>query len=557
MKKIWFPLVVAVLFLTFSTPAFAEIVLDEGFTDTTLVDLMKTTARVDTVSNYVLLPWQSLASSLSMIENGLGYATASKEGIGLYEYDDAAGRVVQNPIYSCSWATDATGVSLRQDNLNVWAITPDSIAYYKFNGAGMSNDPALKVTGLVDVLSVAAFKTKDSALLLQSEGNKAKITLYEAGANLNPSVVFQPDIENPIAISMLNDSPDFRLFTKDSAYYFSYDEAGGTYIEDPARKITGLSDSISGSSDETGNTVLTNTDLGYYMNNDTGGASRVDVLSPGPVSNPVAVSLKPGAYEQVFLDENGNVQWWTYDDAGVRMVRDSRMEISGLNLNKGYAHPRSYYSVALSTANSYDAAYLSVTEDKPDGTSINYYVSSDGGSTYTAITPGSWTAVPRGNSFVVRAVLDTSDPQKTPKLLHVTLEAEEDLVLEGSISPQPAERGRNATISARAVRLTTGEPVTLDSCSVRYPLEAKANGEPALPDGEAPAAAAMGYNAASGYWEHTFTVPEKTVGERWPDDGVYILRITGTDELVQKQADFNFEVRGNIMGRLILRTLSW
>ncbi|MFZ5648136.1 MAG: hypothetical protein ACOY30_11020 [Bacillota bacterium] len=555
LKKLWL-LPVILLLLCLGTPVFAEIVLDEGFTDMTRVDLAKTTARVDTTNNYVLLPSQSLAGSLSMIESGLGYATASKEGIRLYEYDDASGRVKQNPLYSCSWATDATGVSIRQDNLNVWAITPDSIAYYKFNGAGMSNDPALKVTGLVDVLSVTAFKNRDSALVLQDGGNKSRITLYDAGANLNPSVVFQPDIENPVSISMVNDSPDFRLFTKDSVYYFSYDEAGGTYVEDPARKITGLADIISGNSDETGNAVLTHTDLGYYINSDTGGASRVDVLSPGPVSNPIAVSLKPGAYEQVFLDENGNIQWWTYDDAGVRVVRDPNMEITGLILNKGYAHPRSYYSVALSTATSYDAAYLTVLEDKPAGTSISYYVSSDGGSTFTAVTPGSWTVVPGGSSFVVRAVLDTTDPQQTPKVQHVTLEVEEDLVLEGSISPQPAERSRNVTISARAVRLTTGNMVMLDFCSVRYPLETKANGEQALPDGEMPTDATMTFNATSGYWEYTFTVPEKMVDNRWPDDGIYLARINGIKGAVQKQANLSIDISGNIMRRLIIRTLS-
>lgn len=557
LKKLCLSILVYVFILLFSSPALAEIILDEGFLDTARVDLTKTTARVDTENHQVLLPWQSLSSSLSMMENSIGYATASQEGISIYEYDEATGRVEQNPMYSCSWVTDATGVSIRQDNLNVWAITSDSIAYYKFNGSGMTNDPALKVTGLVDVLSVAAFKTRDSSLLLQSEGNKARVTLYEAGPNLNPSVIFQPNIENPVSISMVDNSPDFRLFTKDSVYYFSYDEAGGTYVEDPARRITGLADIISGSSDDTGNAVLTGADLGYYINSDTGGASRVDVLSPGPVTNPVAVSLKPGAYEQVFLDENGNVQWWTYDDAAGRMFRDPSLEISGLTLNRGYARPRSYYSVALSTATSYDAAYLTVTEDKPAGTSISYYVSSDGGSTYTAITPGAWTAIPRGSGFVVRAVLDATDMQETPKILHVSLEVEEDLVLEGNISPQPAERGRNATVSARAVMLTTGDPVTLNSCSAQYPLETKANGDPALPDGEIPTSVAMSYNTASGYWEYTFTVPEKTAAGRWPDDGIYLVRISGVKGVVIKQIDLNFEISGNIMERLILRTLSW
>ncbi|MFZ5632271.1 MAG: hypothetical protein ACOY40_05425 [Bacillota bacterium] len=423
MKKSLFLMALLAVIIISIVPAHAETILDDGFEDTTMVDLTKTTARVDTVNHCVLLPWQSLSSSISTLESGLGYAAASKDGITLYEYDDATGTMAVNPAYSCPWATDATGVSIRQDNLNLWAITSDSIAYYKFNGVGMSNDPALKTTGLVNVLSVAAFKTKDSALLLQNDGNKAKITKYDAGDSLNPALVFTPDITDPVSISMVNDSPDFRLFTKTSGYYFMYDDAGYRYIEDPARRITGLAGVLSASSDDTGSPVLTGNDLGYYINNDTGGASRVDVYSPGPVNNPVAVSLKPGTYEQVFIDESGNVHWWTYDDAANRMVRNAALEISGLNLNRGYAHPRDYYSKVINTTAN-DAVLLTVVEDKPVGTSIQYFVSSDGGANFTPVTPEVWTAVPGGNRFVVRAVLDTADPVQTPKILHISLEVD-------------------------------------------------------------------------------------------------------------------------------------
>lgn len=527
------------------------------FDNTSQVDLTKTTAKVDTVNHWVILPLQSLSSSINMLENTLGYATASKEGIRIYELSDSAGRVVLNPVYSCPWAADATGVSLRQDNLNIWAITPTSVAYYKFNGSGMSDDPALKTTGLLDVLSVAAFKNNDSALLLQNEGNRTRIVRYDAAASLTPSLEFTTSITGPVAISMVNDSPDFMLFTKNSAYYFSYDDAGGTYVEDPARRINGLAGAVSGSSDGTGSSVLTPTDLGYYMNIDTGGAARVAVYSPGPVNSPVAASLRPGTYDQVFLDENGSVQWWTYDDSGGRMVRDPGLEVTGLNLNKGYVHPGSYYSAVLNTAASFDAARLSVTDNVPAGTSIIYSVSSDGGAVFTDVTPGSWTAVPGGNRFVVRAVMDTTNPQLTPKILHVTLEVDEDLVMEGQVIPYPAERGRNAAIRARAVSLSSGAPVLLDSCAVRYPLETKANGDPALPAGQSPTGAPMAYNSGSGHWEYTFTVPDRTVEGRWPDDGVYLVGITGFWGAGRKQIHLNLEVSGHVLRRLIIRTMNW
>ncbi|MFZ5650372.1 MAG: hypothetical protein ACOY4I_05925 [Bacillota bacterium] len=553
------PLIIAtiIVFFIFCTPAFAEVVLDDAFNDTECVDLTRTTARVDTVNHYVLLPWQSLAGAVDVLENGFGYATASGEGIRLYELNDATGKVEINPVYSCPWAAEATGVSIRQDNLNVWAITGDSIAYYRFNGSGMADDPALKVSGLTGVLSVAAFKNSDSALLLQREGNRARVTRYEAGSGLNPALIFQPDIADPVRVSMVNYSPDFVLFSKTAAYYFSYDEAGGTYVEDPARRITGLADVISASSDDVGSSVLTGTDLGYYMNDDSGGAARVEVFSPGPVTGPVAVSLKTGTCEQVLLDENGNVQWWTYDDAAGRMVIDPGLGVSGLNINRGYAHPGNYFSRVITTAVTYDAVRLTVTDDRPAGTSISYSVSTDGGSAFTEISPGTWTAVPRGSRFVLRAVLDTTDPRLTPEIHRVILEADEDLVLEGQVIPYPAERGRNVTISARAVSLSAGARVTLDSCLVTYPLETRADGGPALPGGQLPTEAYMVYNPGSGNWEYTFTVPEKNLDGRWPDNGVYRIRITGIKGTSQKELILNLEINGHILRRLIIRTLSW
>lgn len=542
--------------LVFSNPAFAEVVLDDSFSDTSRVNLSQTTARVDTGNNCVLLPERSLANAVDMLKNSLGYAVASNGGITLYELDDATGTIEANPVFSCPWVTDATGVSLRQDNLNIWAISESSVAYYKYNGSGMSNDPDLKVFGLNNVLSVTAFKNKDSALVLQADGNMTRVTRYDAGGSLNPSLVIEPGFSDPVAVSMVNDSPDFRLFTKDTAYYYSYDDAGGTYVEDPAKRVTGLPDIVSASGDDTGSVILTNSDAGYFMNNDTGGAARVDVLSTGPVSGPVSVSLKTGTYEQAIVDGDGNIQWWSYDDAAGRMVRNTGLEIAGLTLNSGYAHPGAYYSKAMNSSISCNAAYLTVIDDIPADTSVSYYVSSDGGGTYTAIIPGAWTAVPEGTYFVLKAVLDTTDTRVTPKILQVRLECEADFAIKGYVDPQPAERGRNVTISAVAVKLTTGEPVILDWCEVEFPLPAKLDGDSALAPGDTPTSVAMVFNGVSVRREYMFTVPDKAADGFWPDDGVYQARITGFKDGVIKSTDVDLEISGNILRRLVIRTIN-
>lgn len=539
------------------TPVKGETVLDDTFNDTSKVDMALTSAMVDTVNGHVQLPPRPLSNAVAALENTAGYVTASQDGVTLYELDDSTGRVTANSMYSCPWVTDATGVAVRQDNLSIWAITDTSIAYYKFNGAGMSNDPALKASGLVSVLSVAAFKHSDSALVLEKDLNKGKVTRYDAWGTLTSSVVLDTCIDDPIAISMVDTSPDFRLFTKTGAYYFMYDDAGGTYVEDPARRITGLVGVISASADRTGNAVLTADDLSYYINIDPEGASRADAFSPGPVQSPIAVSLRPGSYEQVFLDENGGLHWWAYDDAGDRMVRIPDYEITGLALNAGYVQPKQYFSTGRVAGAGYDAVRLSVVENKPAGTSITYHVSSDGGITYTDVTPGAWRPVPRGSHFVLKANLNTFDSKQTPKIMHVFLEADENMVLEGSIMPNPAERGRGVTVSARAVLLTADAPAALDSCSLRYPLETKVNGDPALTGGEVPTDAAMTYNPASGYWEYTFAVGDKSNDNFWPDDGVYQLLITGVRGGAGKQLVVNLEISGHLLRRLIIRTVSW
>jgi len=544
--------------LSSSQVAYAQTVLDDDFADTNQVDMTKTTALVDTTNHWVQLPVQSLANAIDAMDSGYGYAVATTSGVNLYEKNDATGKVAPNTLYSCPWTTDATGVSLRQDNLNMWVTSPTSIAYYKFTGAGMSNDPALKTTGLVNVYSVAAFKKKDSALLLQADtSNNAVITRYDSGGNLNPSLVFKPNISNPVSISMVNDSPDFRLNTKDTSYYFTYDDAAGNYLEDPSKKVSGLANLVSSRSDDKGNSILTSTDMGYYLNNDSGGATRVDVYSPGAVSNPVSVALKRGSYEQVFLDSNGNVQWWAYNDTTNSMQRDSSLETTVPSLNKGFAHPKDYFSKAQNTGTQYDAAYLTVSDNKPAGASISYYVSTDGGNTFTFITSNTWTAVPKGNNFVVKATLDTSDVSVTPKILHVTLQADEDFQLSGTVNPVPAERGANVTITAIATSLTAGGRVALDQANCVCPTATKLDGSQALPTGQNETQVAMTYDPVNIYYTYTFTVPDITVPGYWPDDSVYLVRIIGIKSGTSKSITIPMEIHGNILRRLIIRTINW
>lgn len=410
-----------ILLFLFPSSSLALTILDESFYDLNMIDTNKTTALVDTVNQWVQLPNSSLTNAISMLGRDTeGFAMAGTNGVSVFERDDATGRIAYNPAFSCPWATTATGVSVREDTLSIWAISPNSLAYYKASAAGTSNDPNLKASGLVDVLSIAAYKKSDKALLLQkTSDNKAKVTLYEAESALNQIKTFQPNISDPVSISMIDDSPDFRLNTNTASYYFFYDDATGNYVEDTSKKLSGLINILSASSDLIGNSILSADSLDYFMNNDIGGASKVTILSPGSVSNPVAAALRPGSFDQALIDANGQVYYWMLDDATNQMVRDNSMEVSGISINKGYSHPAEYWSKILNTATNYNSVILTANSDMPANTIIDWYVSSDGGNTFTQVTPGVISQIEAGKRFVLKAVLDTGDITVTPKILPV------------------------------------------------------------------------------------------------------------------------------------------
>lgn len=551
-KNLRFSLLLILLILViFPCPAWAEQVLTDSFTDTSRVDLTKTTATIDLVEHCVRLPQRSLVNALALQEDSTGYAVATSTGIKMYDYDDATHTINENNAFSSPWAIDATGVSLRQDNLNIWAISESSLAYYKFNGSSMSDDPSLKLSGLRDVLSVAAYKNSDSALILQRDNGTAKITKYTESFNsLVPETVFQTSIIDPIAISIVNDSPDFVLSSKDSLYYFMYDDFAGNYIEDTAKRLALSQIVVSTSSDDSGTVVSTTTDASYYMNDDAGPPKVASVYSVGAINKPVSISLRNGQYEYAYLDEDGKINYYIYDEAAQQMVRDSSMETTGHTMNKGYAHPREYYSKVTSSSKPYDAVMLTVSQSIPANTSINWYVSSNGGTSWVPCYPGAWTAVVAGSQFAVKAILDTTDTGVTPKILAVTLTAEDDIQVIGTINPSPVERGRNLEISAEIIRLTSNETISVDSVEVTVPTENVA-------PGHSPTTGHLTFNSGDGKWHYTFLVPEIIQSGYWPDNGSYHARLVARKGTVQKEVILSFQVQGHILRRLVVRTTSW
>lgn len=417
-------LLLIVFLLALPGPVWAVTVLEDGFNNTLNVDMTKTTAVVDTADSSVRLPSMNIPNAVAMNKYGDGYAVVTKTGIQMYEYNDLTGSVQLNNAFSVPFITDAIGVAIRQDNVNIWAIRQDGVQYVKFNGSAMADDPALKASGIGQVLSVDAWENNDKAVVLLKNGNNAQLKAYNAQTGSLVNELSQNiSIQDPVAVSIVKGTADLRVATKDSIYYLMYDDASGQYVEDTAKKITGLSNIISLSSDDSIHAVTSSLNAQLILDNDTGGGTPVGAYSIGAVSGAYAISLKPGSYDQAIVTASGEVQYWRYDDATGKMVRDSSMEKTGLQLMGGYIAPKEYWSKVFSTAEDYEEVRLTVTQDVPANTSITYWVSTNGGINFTQVLPGIWTSVPTGRDFVVKAALDTANKEVTPKILYVKLEA--------------------------------------------------------------------------------------------------------------------------------------
>ncbi|MFZ5643864.1 MAG: hypothetical protein ACOY46_09770 [Bacillota bacterium] len=554
-RTIVIPIIILSLFFLSSLPARADTFIDD-FTNDSYIDTSKTTAYYNSTDKCVELPKQTVPNAVAIQDLSQGYAVATTGGIKMYEIDDATGKVAENPAFSCNFATDSIGVALRQDNLSIWSINQDSIAYYRHEGGAMSNNPGLKVSGLINLISVAGYKNNDKGVVLKkdNDGNAVVERFEVVGAQLQSTFTYNTNISDPVAVSIVNESPDFRLATKDSIYYFMYDDGTGGYVEDPARKITGLASVTGVSSSETGNTIMTSGSADYFINLDGGGAVKIYDYSVSASDVPVAVSSKSDAVEYAYINEAGELKYYILDDAEDMVKRDAGLEPSAaFTLNRGYLSPRQYYSKAYTTAQQYDAVMLKASVDAPAGTQVKFQVSSDG-VTFTDIQPDTWLVVPRGSNFVVKAELSTTDKNVTPEIKRVELTIGDDFQIVASVVPSVAERGRNIQITARAVKLITGETVQMDTMRLTIPMTEKADGTPALPDGHLPQEALM---TNTGYqWEYTCLIGEKTVVGRWPDDGIYKLKVTGTKGAVTREAELSLEVKGHILSRLIVRTYS-
>lgn len=403
----------------------AELFYD-SFSDVSRVDTVNTTADVDTIAGCVALPRQSLSSAIDVRAQGWEDAVATANGIEVYTFDDATGRKIKNNSLSIPEEISSTGAVCRDDVPAIWSLTPTSLKLYTYIDGKMQTSPSRTITGLSGAISLSAWEELGRAvILLKTPDNQGRIEVYrEAGGIVSLYLAMDTGLSNPVAVSAVPGTPDFLYATRTAVYYYMYDDAAGGFLLHPVKQITNLSGIRSVSAkDENAFLAAEGNDANYYLWNELSGASRVNLYSRTGLPDLVSVSMKPGKDEYATLTAGGQQEYWMFDAAAGGMTKNDVLSGYGINLNLRYQSPAEYRSVAVPTTVNYDTIRISAETDVPDYTDITFYVSTDGGISWMEASNGLWTPVSAGNSFAVKAVLVTSDPGKTPRILSLKLEA--------------------------------------------------------------------------------------------------------------------------------------
>lgn len=484
----------------------AATLLNDSFDSTALVDSGHTTARVDTSRGLVELKKRGAASAISLVPGQpYQYAVVTKDGVRFFTLDAATGAMSENPALSVPGITDAVGVVVNE-GLSMWVLTETELRRYDFDGSGMSLNPVLTVTGLADVLSVSASPAGDSVMVLSRSGaGTGAVTYFQQGPDgmvAVPALSTDTGMADPVGACLVPGSPDLLAASKSEVRYYSFDGQG--YAQNPSLSAAGLSGAVSVSAPSASSyAVIEDSRVSYYLSQG-GGVQRADALSTGPIDSPAAVAARPDAYEYAVLTGAGEVRYYTFDQSSGGMRENPALFVSGLDLTLDYVSPGEYRSRAVS-GGPYSEVRLTAEQDLPAGTSVTWEVSTDGGASFTAVTPGVWATVPRGSSFVVRAVLATSDRKVTPQVMRVVLEATEfkleNLTVTAAAAPAPGQALPSASFP---VRVQAGSEVVFSVDTSGYAESVSA----LLSDGTQVAlTAASPGGSEDNIWTGRFTVP--------------------------------------------------
>ncbi len=390
----------------------------DDYTSLTYVDPAGTTAAVDTAgTGTVSLPLRPAAVALDPAAAVGLIATAA--GVQGWSFDGAA--MVSSPRFDVG-GTGYVGAAWLGAAGNLLAVaTAGRLTLQAWNGSGWVAVASLALTGATSVAEGAPVAGGAASILVGTPTGFA-VADYRGGAlTLDPGA----GIGGLQGVSGIASAPGGALV---AAWHGStlgvYGWDGSRYRETPTWEIPAGSQPILAVAwfrGGNGYWVLTadGSLTAYGFNGDF--VVALPRLST-TLSQPVAALGTGWRQGQVAALVGSG---WTYYDGAV-IGPDPARSVGGLSLPL-YQGSAELSSTVLSAGHAIDEIQVDAAVPQlPAGTGIAYQVSTDGGSTWTAVTPcvnptnpladcgPDNTAVPAGSEVAYRLLLSTSDPSVTP-----------------------------------------------------------------------------------------------------------------------------------------------
>ena len=404
-----------------------------GITDTDLVDISNTTAKIDTDKKEIrLLDYAPKVAAMWGEE--LDYIVLAPDGLIHYSFDGS--EMVENEIVSVQGLSNPLAAFVSSPYPDVVVADGSEITHYSFTGAEMESNPILSVSGMTDIISVGT-RDIDIAFL---DKNELKYYAFD-GSEITfvPTLSIESNLANPMDFALFQDSYDAVILDEKEVKYF---KAG----ESPVTVLSGLLGPKAIAATSSDNMAIIDDNKVKHYVLEEGELKYSSTLSVvDGLTSPTCVALRPGTYDKLIVDGN-EVKYYMWD--GNKLIYNGMLStrVEGLQDIKGYVWSGVAQSKLQEIGRSVEWVRVLAKCETPPKTSVTWFVTADGinwtasgrvinntgesrlevtndnGLTWKYVGDGSntlnavevWTKTNSGKNIGWRAVLETDDRKETP-----------------------------------------------------------------------------------------------------------------------------------------------
>lgn len=359
--------IVLLFLLILISPVYADVASWDYFiteADQSMIDMSQTTAKIDNANHEITLK-QILPRSAGFYGNSMDYVVLSPNGFKHYSFDGTQMKEVgflgintaTNPLAVCAASPYPDAVLYDKDS--------NQVTHYSFMG-GMLANPILSVSGMDNVISIGT-RNLDLAFIQDKEVKYYGFT----GIGLTPITTLSKTLTNPIDFALFPDNYNMAVIDDNEIKYFK----NGSEI--PGSAITGISNPISISANESGIAVIDGNQVKHYtLSGDTFTYSSALSITSN-LTDPRCVAIKSGTQDRIVVDGD-QVKYYSYD--GSKLVYNPALSTTVSSLNTLFLYSPNAVVISNTPTLSRDVSQARVRAycEVPNNTSITWFLTVDG-----------------------------------------------------------------------------------------------------------------------------------------------------------------------------------